>query len=325
MITANNRRCNHLIGITSIHFSRYNPLGPVGIITAFNFPVAVYGWNSALALVCGNTMVWKPAPSTPLTAVAITKIVANVLRENQLPGAICSLVTGGGDIGQLISQDRRIPLVSFTGSTAIGKQVALNVQERFGKSLLELGGNNAIVICPDADLDLVVRAALFACVGTAGQRCTSTRRLIVHADLHDKFVGKLVAAYGQVKVGDALDASTLCGPLHSPSAVEQFKSAITEARAEGGVIEVGGNVLDCPGNYVQPTIITGLKSTSPLVQKETFSPIVYVLKFEQFEEAIAINNGVEQGLSSSVFTASLSNVFNWLGPQGSDCGIVNVS
>ncbi|CAH1796686.1 unnamed protein product [Owenia fusiformis] len=306
---------------------QWNPLGTVGVITAFNFPVAVYGWNSAIALVCGNTVLWKGAPSTPLVSVAVTKILEKVLRDNNFPTAVCSLVSGGADIGQKMAQDERIPLLSFTGSTPVGKAVALMVQERFGKSLLELGGNNAIIVNEDADVDMVVRAGVFACAGTAGQRCTTTRRLILHEKVHDTVVDGLKKAYEQVskKVGDPINEGTLLGPLHSKAAVDQYLATIEEAKKDGGTIEYGGNVIEREGNYVEPTIISGLAHDAPCVLRETFVPIVYCIKSKSFEEGIAWNNEVKQGLSSSLFTKDLSNIFKWMGPKGSDCGIVNVN
>jgi len=305
----------------------WNPLGVVGVISAFNFPCAVYGWNSAIAMVCGNTLMWKPAPSTPLTAIATTKIIQSVLEENHLPGAICSLVCGDAEIGSALSKDERIPLLSFTGSTKVGRQVSLTVAERFGKSILELGGNNAIVVCDDANINMVVQAAVFACAGTAGQRCTTTRRLIVHEKVYDEVVSRLKKAYSQIsnRVGDPLENGTLIGPLHNPHAVELFKNAVKQAVAQGGKIEIGGKVLDKPGNFVEPTIVTGLKYDDDLVKTETFVPIVYVLKTKSLDEAIHWNNDVDQGLSSSIFTENFGNVFQWLGPKGSDCGIVNVN
>ncbi|XP_040825402.1 alpha-aminoadipic semialdehyde dehydrogenase isoform X3 [Ochotona curzoniae] len=240
---------------------QWNPVGLVGIITAFNFPVAVYGWNNAIAMICGNVCLWKGAPTTSLISVAVTKIIAKVLEDNKLPGAICSLTCGGADIGTAMARDERVNLLSFTGSTQVGKQVALMVQERFGRSLLELGGNNAIIAFEDADLSLVVPSALFAAVGTAGQRCTTARRL----------------------------------------------------------------VMDRPGNYVEPTIITGLAHDAAIAHTETFAPILYVFKFKDEEEVFAWNNEVKQGLSSSIFTKDLGRIFHWLGPRGSDCGIVNVN
>ncbi|XP_023349089.1 putative aldehyde dehydrogenase family 7 member A1 homolog [Eurytemora carolleeae] len=305
----------------------WNPLGVIGIITAFNFPVAVYGWNSALAMVCGDTMIWKGAPSTPLTSVAITRCVAKVLENNSLPGAISALCQGGTDVGQRIAEDPRVKLVSFTGSTEVGKKVAMTVQNRFGKHLLELGGNNALIVNEDADLEMVVRSAVFACVGTAGQRCTTLRRLILHEKVYDEVLEKLKKSYSSIvkRVGDPLDDGTLYGPLHSKQGVQAYQKTIQDAVREGGKIEFGGNLMDREGNYVEPTIISGLNHDSPVVHRETFAPIVYVLKCSSLEEGISINNEVEQGLSSSLFTKDLGNVFKWLGPKGSDCGIVNVN
>ncbi|KAJ3274848.1 Aldehyde dehydrogenase 7 member B4 [Terramyces sp. JEL0728] len=308
------------------HFmmEQWNPLGTVGVISAFNFPVAVYGWNSALSLVCGNAVVWKGAPTTNLSSVAVTKILQKVLEDNSLPGALCTLVTGGVDVGEAISNSSQIDLVSFTGSTAIGKKVGITVQERFGKSLLELGGNNAIIVLPDADLDLAVRSVLFAAVGTAGQRCTTTRRLILHESIYDEFIQRLIKAYSQVKIGNPLEDGVLCGPLHTKAAVEHFKAGIQSVKEQNGKILFGGNVLDQPGNFVEPTI-TQISPDSPVVQNEIFVPILHTFKFKTIDEAIKINNGVRQGLSSSLFTQDVSNVFKWTGANGSDCGIVNVN
>ncbi|KAG9353818.1 hypothetical protein JZ751_011942 [Albula glossodonta] len=304
---------------------QWNPVGLVGIITAFNFPVAVYGWNNAIALICGNVCLWKGAPTTPLTSVAVTKIVAEVLEQNNLPGAICSMTCGGADIGSALAKDERVDLVSFTGSTHVGKMVSLMVQERFGRQLLELGGNNAIVVFEDADLNLVVPSAVFAAVGTAGQRCTTTRRLMLHESIHDEVVERISKAYKQVRIGDPWDPNTLYGPLHTKQAVEQYKAAIEQAKQQGGTVVCGGQEMDRPGNYVEPTIITGLAHNAPIVHTETFVPILYVLKFKTEEEAFAWNNEVKQGLSSSIFTKDMGRVFRWLGPKGSDCGIVNVN
>ncbi|XP_074650055.1 alpha-aminoadipic semialdehyde dehydrogenase-like [Tubulanus polymorphus] len=304
---------------------QWNPLGVVGVITAFNFPVAVYGWNSAISMVCGNSVLWKGAPSTPLISIAITKVVTSVLEANNIPGAVASLVCGGAEIGAAIAKDENLPLVSFTGSTAVGKKVALTVQERFGKILLELGGNNAIIVDETADLDMVVRGALFACVGTAGQRCTTTRRLILHESVHDEVVARLAKAYTQVRVGDPLDADTLYGPLHSKAGVDNFLKAVDAAKAQGGTVATGGKVMEREGNFVEPTIITGLAHDAPIVHEETFAPIVYALKTKSIDEAIQWNNEVKQGLSSSLFTKDFGRVFKWIGPQGSDCGLVNVN
>jgi len=303
----------------------WNPLGVMGIITAFNFPVAVYGWNSAIAMAAGNTMIWKGAPTTPLTSVAITRCVSQVLQKNDLPGAVSALCQGGADIGQRLAEDKRIKLVSFTGSTAVGKKVAMTVQERFGKSLLELGGNNALIVNEDADVEMVVRASVFACVGTAGQRCTTLRRLIVHNNLYDEVLEKLKKAYSSIlqRRGDPLEDGTLYGPLHSQQGVQGYLATVKDAVAKGGKVEFGGNVIE--GNFVEPTIVSGLAHDSPVVHRETFAPIVYILKCDSLDQGIAFNNEVEQGLSSSIFTKDLGNVFKWLGPKGSDCGIVNVN
>jgi len=307
----------------------WNPLGVMAIITAFNFPVAVFGWNNSLAMVAGNAMIWKGAPTTPLVSVATTKIVTEVLEKNNLPGAVVSLCTGGTDIGKKMAEDPRMKLVSFTGSTEVGRQVACTVQQRFGKHLLELGGNNALIVNDDADLDMVIRSATFAAVGTAGQRCTTLRRIIAHESVHDKVVDGLVKAYGSIikRIGDPLDDGTLYGPLHSKVSVEGYKKTIEEAKSLGGQIVFGGNHLPDRegGNFVEPTIVTGLAHDAPVVHRETFAPVVYILKCKSLDEAIAWNNEVEQGLSSSLFTQNMGNLFQWIGPKGSDCGIVNVN
>jgi len=305
----------------------WNPLGVVGIITAFNFPVAVYGWNSAIAMSCGNTMIWKGAPTTPLTSVAITKVVADVLERNSLPGAISALCQGGTEVGRAMAADSRLKLVSFTGSTEVGRQVALTVQERFGKHLLELGGNNCLIVSEDADVDMVVRSAVFAAVGTAGQRCTTLRRLVIHESKYDEVLTKLKGAYASIRkrIGDPLESGTLYGPLHSKVGVDGYLKTLEDAKAAGGVIEYGGATIERAGNYVEPTIVTGLPHDAEVVHRETFAPIVYLMKCKSVEDGIAINNEVEQGLSSSIFTKDLGNVFKWLGPKGSDCGIVNIN
>ncbi|KAI3413637.1 putative aldehyde dehydrogenase 7 member A1 [Globodera pallida] len=313
------------------HFllEQWNPLGVVGVISAFNFPAAVYGWNAALALVCGNSVIWKPSPSTPLTSIAITRLIGEVLSKNGMPPAICSLICGESDIGLRLVKDPRVNLLSFTGSTEVGRVVGQHVQSRFGKLLLELGGNNAIIVMDDADLDLVVPAVTFSCIGTAGQRCTSTRRLIVHEKVYDVVLERVVKAYKQLmetRIGDPLNEHTLVGPLHSRESVLKYKAAIAEAIASGGRVECGGKVLDgSQGNYVLPTVITGLAHDTPVVLRETFAPIVYALKVSGFEEAVAVNNEASQGLSSSLFTQNLARLSEWIGPKGSDCGIVNVN
>jgi len=305
-------------------FEMWNPLGLVGVISAFNFPVAVFGWNNALSLVCGNVNLWKGAPSTPLSSVAVTRIISQVLEKNNLPGEICSLVSGGADVGQAMAEDPRVKLLSFTGSTAVGRKVGVTVQQRFGKSLLELGGNNAIVVMEDADLAMVVRSVLFAAVGTAGQRCTTTRRLILHEKVYDEVLSRLQKAYKQVKIGDPLEAGTLCGPLHTKQAVEHFVKAVQGSQSQGGKLVLGGNVLKRPGNFVEPTIVEANRGMKA-VKEEVFVPILYVLKVKNLDEAIEINNEVAQGLSSSLFTKNPENIFKWMGAFGSDCGIVNVN
>ncbi|KAJ1759537.1 Alpha-aminoadipic semialdehyde dehydrogenase [Coemansia sp. RSA 518] len=303
----------------------WNPVGVVGVISAFNFPVAVYGWNSAISMVCGNSVVWKGAPTTALTSVAVTKILAEVLETNNLPGAICSLASGGAEIGNAIAHDKRVDLVSFTGSTNTGRKVALAVQARFGKSLLELGGNNAIIVHNDADIDLAVRSVLFAAVGTAGQRCTTTRRLFLHADIHDTFIERLIKAYEQIKIGNPLESGILCGPLHTKQSVRAFEQGVEDVKAQGGKILHGGNALHhLVGNFVEPTI-TSIAHDAPVVHREIFAPILHTIKYDDISEAVAWNNEVGQGLSSSLFTTSPEKMFNWIGPEGSDCGIVNVN
>ncbi|PAA52022.1 hypothetical protein BOX15_Mlig003190g1 [Macrostomum lignano] len=309
----------------------WNPLGVIGVITAFNFPCAVFGWNFSLSAVCGNCTVWKGAPSTPLTTLAVTRVVAEVFERNGVPPGVLSAICAGADVGAAMAADERLPLVSFTGSCAVGREVAVTVAGRFGRILLELGGNNAILVNADADLDMVVQSAVFACAGTAGQRCTSTRRLVLHSSVHDQVVSRLGKALESLmaKAGDPVEQGVLYGPLHSPASVEKYESAVARAQAEGGQIVFGGKRISrlssSGGYFVEPTLITGLKPDSPLVQEETFAPIVYALKCDSLDEAIRINNSVKQGLSSSLFTRDLSNLFRWIGPRGSDCGLVNVN
>ncbi|KAI3640335.1 hypothetical protein MIR68_001213 [Amoeboaphelidium protococcarum] len=322
----------------------WNPLGVVGVISAFNFPVAVYGWNSALSLICGNPVIWKPAPTGSLCAIAVTKILQDVLERNNLPGSLCSLVCGGVDVGQQLVKDPRVDLVSFTGSTQVGRQVGVDVHQRFGQSLLELGGNNAIIVMPDADLSLALPAILFASVGTAGQRCTTTRRLIIHESIYDQFVDKLAKMYQQIvqsgKIGDPLSSKVLLGPLHSRTAVNQYNATIERVKQEGGEILFGPKSVSLSltgsdfaenqsdslsgGNFVVP-VITKVQSNSPIVKNEVFVPILHTMTFKTFEEAVKINNSVGQGLSSSIFTTDPQSIFKWIGPAGSDCGIVNVN
>ncbi|XP_022120507.2 putative aldehyde dehydrogenase family 7 member A1 homolog [Pieris rapae] len=306
---------------------KWNPLGAIGIITAFNFPVAVFGWNSAIAMVCGDVSVWKPSDTTPLISVAVTKIVESVLVKNNIPAAVASLCVGGKDIGEQLVKDPRMKLVSFTGSTAVGQQVGVEVQKRFGRHLLELGGNNAIIVNSDANLDLLLNAALFACAGTAGQRCTTTRRLLIHKKVYNEVVTKLKKAFSGVvsKIGDPLLSETLIGPLHTPAAVEAYKKTVEEVKKQGGTIEFGGKIIERDGYFVEPTIVSGLPHDSPLVKTECFAPIVYCIEIPDLDTGIKYNNEVEQGLSSSLFTENLADIFKWIGPHGSDCGIVNIN
>lgn len=310
------------------HFmlEQWNPLGVVGVISAFNFPCAVLGWNACIALICGNVVLWKGAPSTPLVSIATTRIIQKVLIRNGLPGAIFSLVSGGVEIGRKISSDARIPLVSFTGSSKVGEEVRAVVGSRFGRCLSELSGNNAIVVMPDADLPLAIRAVLFAAVGTAGQRCTTCRRLLIHEDVYDLFLQNLEDAYRQVegRVGDPLDDTTLVGPLHSAHSLSVFLKGVEEAQKQGGRVVIGGKAVERKGYFVQPTLVE-VPSFAACVREELFGPLLYVIKFKTFEEAVAINNSVPQGLSSSLFTRNPTLIFKWTGPRGSDCGIVNVN
>lgn len=289
---------------------QWRPLGLVGVISAFNFPCAVYGWNAAIALTVGDSVLWKGAPSTPLVSVATAKIVADVFRRNNLP-PVATLCHGGANVGKKLVNDERVKLVSFTGSTEVGRHIGVDVQRRFGKSLLELGGNNALVINDDANFEMALDAAFFGCIGTAGQRCTTTRRLIVHEALYDRFVCELVKRYKNVvsRVGPALDANTLYGPVHNQVAVDNYLEALEQAKQQGGTVLVGGNIIDRPGFFVEPTIVAGLAHDAEIVKRETFVPIVYVFKTKCLEEAIEWNNEVDQGLSSAVFTRDVSSVF----------------
>lgn len=300
--------------------------GHVGIISAFNFPVAVYFWNLAISLVCGNTNIWKPAESLSLTSVATTKLVAEVIEGAGYPGAVATMICGSGaELGEKLATDKRIELLSFTGSTAIGRQVAQKTSSRFGKHILELGGNNAMIVDSSADIDLAVRATLFGAAGTAGQRCTTQRRTYLHADIYDEFLEKLLPAYSSIRIGNALDSKTLCGPVHNAKAVETFKATIETAVSEGGKVLVGGKVLDDrPGFFVTPTVIA-TNAHANVLTEEKFVPIMYVVKINSYEEAVIYNNHVAQGLSSSLFTKNFQQIFDWTGPSGSDCGIVNVN
>lgn len=302
----------------------WNPLGIVGVITAFNFPSAVLGWNACIALVCGNCVVWKGAPTTPLVTIAMTKIIAGVFEKNNLPGAIFTSFCGGAEIGQAIANDARIQLVSFTGSSKVGLMVQQTVNQRFGKCLLELSGNNAIIVMDDADIKLAVRSVLFAAVGTAGQRCTTCRRLLLHESIYEKVLEQLLDVYKQVKIGDPLEDGTLLGPLHTKTSRDNFVKGIEAIKSQGGKILTGGSAIESEGNFVQPTIVE-ISPDANVVKEELFAPVLYVMKFKTLQEAIEINNSVPQGLSSSIFTQRPEAIFRWIGPSGSDCGIVNVN
>jgi aldehyde dehydrogenase (NAD+) len=307
-------------------YEQWHPLGVIGIISAFNFPVAVWSWNTMLAWVCGNTCVWKPSEKTPLTAVACQNIIQKVLKENEVPEGVSCFVSGGREVGEWLASDSRISLVSATGSTRMGRAVATTVAQRLGKSLLELGGNNALIISEHADFKVAVPAIVFGAVGTAGQRCTSTRRLIVHESKHDELLTILKKAYGQLRIGDPLDVNNHVGPLIDEAAVNGYKNAIEKAVAEGGEIICGGSVLqDMPsGFYVEPTIIS-VQNQTPMVCHETFAPILYVVKYKELDDAIALQNAVPQGLSSAIFTLNLREAEQFLAAWGSDCGIANVN
>ena len=310
-------------------YDQYHPLGIVGIITAFNFPVAVWAWNAALALVCGDVIIWKPSEKTPLCSVACQHIIAEILKENNLPEGISSVISGDAEVGKWIAKDERITLVSATGSTRMGKQVAETVARRLGKSLLELGGNNAIIVTPSADLKMTIIGAVFGAVGTAGQRCTSTRRLIVHESVYDKVKESLVEAYKQIKIGDPLDSKNHMGPLIDKAAVEMYLDALKNIKDQGGKILVEGNVLEGEGYesgcYVTP-VIAEVENQYDIVQHETFAPILYLIKYAgEVQNAIAIQNDVKQGLSSAIMTTNLREAELFLSQNGSDCGIANVN
>ena len=322
-LTIASERPNHRM------MEQWHPLGVVGVITAFNFPVAVWAWNSALAAVCGDSTLWKPSSQTPLCAIATIKIAEKVCRANGVDPAIFSLVIGDGQtVGERMLNDKRIPLVSATGSSKMGARVAEAVGKRFGRTILELGGNNAIIVGASADLDLAMRAILFGSVGTAGQRCTTTRRLIVHESVHDDVVGRLVRAYGQVAVGNPASEKTLMGPLINTQGVSDMQEALEKVRAQGGKILFGGETLSGPeypgGCYVRPCLVSARAGMS-IVSEETFAPILYIIRYKAFEDAIAIQNGVPQGLSSAIFTNDMREAEQFLSARGSDCGIANVN
>jgi aldehyde dehydrogenase (NAD+) len=309
-------------------YEQYHPLGVVGIISAFNFPVAVWSWNAMIAWVCGNTCIWKPSEKAPLSAIACQLIVNKVFAEHQVPEGVSSIIIGDAEIGKLMSSDKRLPLISATGSTRMGVAVGTTVAQRLGRSLLELGGNNAIIVTKEADLNLVIPAVVFGAVGTGGQRCTTTRRLIVNADCYEAVKTKLIKAYSQLKIGNPLLTENHVGPLIDTHAVHAFTNAISQAQAEGGNLLTGGDVLGGTGYesgcYVKPAIVE-MKSQTHIVKEETFAPILYLLKYETLDQAIALQNDVPQGLSSAIFTLNLREAEQFLSVAGSDCGIANVN
>ncbi len=309
-------------------YEQWHPLGIVGVISAFNFPVAVWSWNAMLAWVCGNVCVWKPSEKVPLCSIACQNIVNDVFSKNNVPEGVSSIVNGGRELGEWLSHDNRVPLISATGSTRMGKAVGAAVGARLGKSILELGGNNAIIISKDADLDMSLIGAVFGAVGTAGQRCTSTRRLIIHESVYDSFKEKLVKAYSQLRIGDPLNQNNHVGPLIDKDAVKQYLESIDKCKAEGGNFIVEGGVVEGPefasGCYVKPCIAEA-GNHFRIVQHETFAPILYIMKYSTLEEAIGYQNGVPQGLSSAIMTLNLREAELFLSQAGSDCGIANVN
>lgn len=309
-------------------YEQWHPLGIVGIISAFNFPVAVWSWNSALAWVCGNTCIWKPSEKTPLCGIAVQKIIDDVFQKNNVPEGVNCLVQGDRVVGEWLSHDTRIPLVSATGSTRMGKELSAAVAGRLGRTILELGGNNAIIISKDADLDMSLIGCVFGAVGTAGQRCTTTRRLIIHASVYDVFKNKLVKAYNQLRIGNPLDSTNHVGPLIDKAAVDMYLNSIAQCKAQGGHFVVEGRVLEGPGYesgcYVKPCIAEA-ENNMAVVQHETFAPILYLMKYNTIDEAIALQNGVPQGLSSAIMTLNMREAEQFLSAGGSDCGIANVN
>jgi len=309
-------------------YEQYHPLGVVGIISAFNFPVAVWAWNSMIAWICGDVCIWKPSEKVPLCAVACMSIVEEVFQRNDVPEGVNCMVVGNYELGELMSNDTRVPLISATGSIRMGKKVGEAVGRRLGKTILELGGNNAIILTPNADLKIAVPGIVFGAVGTAGQRCTSTRRLIIHESIYDEVKSTLERAYGQLRIGDPLDANNHVGPLIDKDAVRMYSEAIEQVKTSGGSMVVEGGVLEGAGYesgcYVKPTIAEA-KNEWKIVQEETFAPILYLIKYSDFDEAIAIQNGVKQGLSSAIMTTNMRESEIFLSHRGSDCGIANVN
>lgn len=317
--TLSSERDDHVI------LENWHPLGLIGVITAFNFPAAVLGWNTAISLVCGDLTIWKGATSTSLISIAVTDIIAKVLDKWGFNGVFTMVSGPGATVGEKLIQDPRLKLISFTGSTGVGKRISSVVHSRFGRTILELGGNNALVVMDDADLDMAIQSAVFAAVGTCGQRCTSLRRLILHEKIYNQVVERMIKAYKTIQIGDPFDEKTLCGPLHTKGAIKEYEEGLEEIKKQGGKILYGGNrIKSKDGNFVEPTIVE-IDKKAEILKTELFCPIVYVLKCSSLEEAIFLNNNVPQGLSSGLFSKNMQNVFKWIGPNGSDCGIVNVN
>jgi aldehyde dehydrogenase (NAD+) len=305
-------------------YEQWHPLGVVGIISAFNFPVAVWSWNAFLAAVCGDICIWKPSHNTPLCAIAVQRICNEVMARESLPPIFQLFIPAGNALANRFVEDRRVALMSFTGSTNVGRSVGERIASRLGRSLLELGGNNAIIVDEYANLDLVIPAVLFGAVGTSGQRCTTTRRLMVHESRIAEVERRLIAVYKQVRIGNPLDPQTLMGPLVAASAVRQYEAALADARSQGGEILCGGHVLPGPGFFVEPTIVRA-RNDMPIVRHETFAPILYIIPFKTLDEAIAMHNDTDYGLSSAIFTDRLQHAERFLSVAGSDCGIANVN
>ena len=316
--TMHSERKNHRM------YEQWHPLGITGVISAFNFPVAVWSWNAFIAAICGNTTIWKPSSSTTLCAIAVQNICNEVLALKDVPNIFSLVIGSGSTIGETMINDKNVPLISFTGSTKMGRHVSKVVGERFGKSILELGGNNCIIVDESADMDLVVPAIVFGAVGTAGQRCTSTRRVIIHDSIYEELKKRLISAYKQVNIGDPLEKDTLMGPLVNKNAVNDFSNAIERAIENGGEILYGGTTLDGPGNFVTPTIVSA-ENDWDIVQEETFAPVLYLMKYNSFDDAIFMHNDVPQGLSSALFTTNVRNAEKFLSSTGSDCGIANIN
>jgi aldehyde dehydrogenase (NAD+) len=305
-------------------YEQWHPLGPIGIVSAFNFPVAVWAWNAAIAAVCGDTMIWKPSSQTPLTAIAVQNICNRVMQRNGLHGIFNLVVGRGSEVGERMLADRRLPLISATGSCRMGRRINEVVGQRLGRALLELGGNNAVIVTDDADQEMALRAVLFGAVGTAGQRCTTTRRLVLQKGIAADFTAKLAKAYASVRIGDPLDETTLMGPLVNGAAVKEMTDAMAQVAEQGGEVICGGNTIDRPGHFVEPTIVK-ISPDAQIVKNETFAPILYVHEFDDLEQAIQIHNDVPQGLSSSIFTTNVISAETFLSHLGSDCGIANVN